>query len=130
MHASCNDAQSYFFNATSHLASQEIPRRVWNKKALPWSEEPATGSYSELVYAFPQYLLEINCNAYPPIYVCVCQVISYRQVYGPQRFVSMRISFLPRTDCYTDLATCSDVILFTEFWCITLPSSGCFVNWL
>jgi len=38
--------------------------------------------------------------------------------------------FLPRTDCHTDLDICSDVILFTEVWCITLPSSGNFVNWL
>jgi hypothetical protein len=49
-----------------------------------------------VVYAFPQYLLEINCSAYSPIYVCVCQVVSYRQVYGPQHFMSLCVSHSSR----------------------------------
>jgi hypothetical protein len=83
IHACTNAESCHSWNASSHLARQEIPRVGWNTKSWSWSEEPATESCHELASTFPMYLLEIRFNGYPPIYVYVLQVASYRHVYGP-----------------------------------------------
>jgi hypothetical protein len=46
--------QSPSWKATSHSASLDIPRLIWNPKYLPCSQELATGSYSEQDESSPQ----------------------------------------------------------------------------
>ena len=81
--------QSLFWEANSFSASQEIPRILWKTKLLQHSQEPATGSHSEVtsIKSMPLptlYFVKMHFNI-------VLHVVSFAQVPLPKP--CMRPSF-------------------------------------